>query len=370
MLPVDAFSPDYATARSRFRAAIAERGWTHEAHAVPAAGFADGDLTIDVARIGEPDAERLLVLSSGLHGGEGFFGSAAQLAWVDSLPRNWEPPAGCAVLLLHAINPFGFAALRRFNEGNVDLNRNFLAAEDFSRVREKTTQEYGLIDRYLNPPQPPGRRNWFPLLFAWAVARFGLSFLTRVIPSGQYAFPKGLFFGGEQLARSTAVIMSEMPRWVGAARFVVHLDFHTGLGRFGEFGLLASEPKGSKRLELARELFGRDLVKIDQEVEGGYHNFGDMGEWLSRHFAEKTYLYLCAEFGTYGTTRVMGALRRENQAYHWSSPDAPFYLLIKSEAVEVFAPTSPAWRWAVVHKSINLIRSALNNCAEQGTTRR
>ncbi len=70
-----------------------------------------------------------LVVSSGVHGVEGFFGSAVQLAFLEKLPPDWRPPEGAAVVLIHALNPFGFAWQRRFNEENVDLNRNFLLAE-------------------------------------------------------------------------------------------------------------------------------------------------------------------------------------------------------------------------------------------------
>ena len=69
-------------------------------------------------------------ISSGIHGVEGFFGSAVQLAFLDSLPPNWQPPPGTKFILLHALNPFGFAWRRRFNEENVDLNRNFLLPEE------------------------------------------------------------------------------------------------------------------------------------------------------------------------------------------------------------------------------------------------
>src|SRR5271165_797176 len=97
MTPLEAFSPDFKTARARFRTMIAEQGWAHEAHAVPAPGFTDGELSIDVATIGHANAGRQLILSSGMHGGEAFFGSAVQLAWLASLPPSWAPPTGCAI---------------------------------------------------------------------------------------------------------------------------------------------------------------------------------------------------------------------------------------------------------------------------------
>jgi hypothetical protein len=366
MLPLDAYSPDYRTARSRFRAMLAERGWSHEAHAVPAAGFAEGDLTIDVGRIGPADAEQILIVSSGLHGVEGVFGSAVQLGWLGSLPEKWRPPAGCAVVLLHALNPFGFAHDRRANEENVDLNRNFLDSPEFGLLRERTAREFAPLDPYLNPHRPVGRIDWFGLIFPWMALRFGLPVLHSVMPAGQYEYPKGIFYGGTGPCRSTRVVMDEMPRWIGPARFILHLDFHTGLGKYGAYNLLASDPLDSERHQLARELFGHGRVKIDHETEGGYHNHGDMGEWLSRRFADRAYLYFCAEFGTYGTTRVIGALRRENQAHHWGPYRSAVFEKCKAEARETFVPTSPAWRWPVVHQSVKLIHSSIRICADQG----
>src|SRR5262249_2635439 len=154
-----------------------DRGWRQETFPIHVPGFAEDDLTIDSARAGPDDAAKLLILSSGLHGPEAFFGSASQLAWIDSLPPGWEPPPGTAVLLLHALNPFGFARIRRANEGNVDLNRNFIDADEFTRLKAETGKRYGPLDPYLNPPYPPGPIDWFPLIFLWGVVRFGRKML-------------------------------------------------------------------------------------------------------------------------------------------------------------------------------------------------
>ena len=64
------------------------------------------------------------MLISGTHGVEGFAGSALQVGLLDEGIQNELSPES-AVLMIHAINPYGMAHLRRFNEDNVDLNRNF-----------------------------------------------------------------------------------------------------------------------------------------------------------------------------------------------------------------------------------------------------
>src|SRR4051812_49133678 len=92
------FSPDYRAARERFRRLAAARGAA--ADVLPVAA---GDLTADAAAFGEPGAAKAVLVTSGLHGVEALFGSAVQLAWLDALPAGWRPPAGLAVVLVHAL---------------------------------------------------------------------------------------------------------------------------------------------------------------------------------------------------------------------------------------------------------------------------
>lgn len=355
----DPFSPDYATARARFRSATIAPEWHHEAYGITASGLTDDELTIDVARYGSATADRLLIISSGLHGTEAPFGSAVQLAWLNSLPHGWTPPTGVAVLLIHSLNPYGHAMIRRANEDNVDLNRNFLEPEQFAVLKEQTAKSFGPLDPYVNPPRPPGLINWFPIVFPWMALRFGMKTLQHVLPAGQYAYPKGIFYGGEAHSQSTQIVMNEMPHWIGPARQVLHLDFHTGLGRFATYKLLASDPADSERVRLAERIFGSQHVEADHLTPGGYHNHGDIGEWLSGRFSDRTYLYLCAEFGSYGSTRVIGALRRENQVHFWGDREGKTYKRVKRECRNIFVPESLRWREACVGDALAVIELAI-----------
>ena len=118
------FSADYATARKRFLSAAEAAGETCSL-CLDAAGPEGSPLTIDIACLGSPAPERALLHTSGMHGVEGFAGSAIQLAL---LQRPLSLPPDGAVVLVHGLNPYGMAWLRRVNENNVDLNRNFLTA--------------------------------------------------------------------------------------------------------------------------------------------------------------------------------------------------------------------------------------------------
>ena len=161
------------TARERFRASVSKIGWDLESYSIGVAGPDGEDLTIDVGISGGGSADRLLLVSSGLHGVEGFFGSAAQLAMLE----RWQPselrPIKC--VLIHGLNPYGFAHTRRFDENNVDPNRSFRLADDRF---EGAANGYVKLNSLLNPRRPPFPLDPFPVQAAWLVARHGLQILV------------------------------------------------------------------------------------------------------------------------------------------------------------------------------------------------
>src|SRR4029077_519331 len=121
----DFFSASYAEARDKFRDAARTAGAALDTHHNPAAAPDGLDLTTETARLGPRQADRLLIVMSGTHGVEGFCGSGLQVGLLKS-GLAADHPADTAVLMIHAINPSGFAWNRRGTEGNVALNRNFV----------------------------------------------------------------------------------------------------------------------------------------------------------------------------------------------------------------------------------------------------
>jgi hypothetical protein len=120
------FGTDYADARGRFLMRARAAGFAVHSHAHDSQrGPAGEPLATDVARLGPRGAGITLLISSGTHGVEGFCGSGCQNALLDSGLLH-SLPGDFAVVLVHAVNPYGFAHLRRVNEDNVDCNRNFI----------------------------------------------------------------------------------------------------------------------------------------------------------------------------------------------------------------------------------------------------
>jgi hypothetical protein len=356
------FAPDYASARERFRAQAAARGMGLESHPVPGVGPGGEDLTIDVARAGAEPAQSVLVVSSGLHGVEGYFGAAIQLALLEDDKLLLGLPPGVGLVLVHALNPYGFAWVRRANEGNVDLNRNFLLpGEPYAG----SPARYAAVDGLLNPRHAPRRYDLFRLRAALEILRIGMPELKQAIAGGQYDFPQGLFFGGHEPAATYRILAAHLGRWVGDAGRVLQLDFHTGLGRWATYQLLVDVWLQPDRFAWSRAHFGARVVHCDPAASIAYQSRGDLAAWCRATFADRNYEVLCAEFGTYAPLRVLAALRAENQAHFWCEPGAAIARRAKAQLLEAFVPARLQWRTETVTQGLELIRRAMVACVER-----
>jgi hypothetical protein len=251
----DPFSCSYQEARRAFREAAKRIDAQLDAHVLQAGSSPDDDLTIDVASVGATNPLWSLVVSSGLHGVEGFFGSAAQVAYLSNISVRDVVHARGQLLFLHALNPFGFANHRRVNEDNVDLNRNFLLPNEPYQI---DSPAYAKLSGFLNPEGAPRRFDLYLPEVLWRIARVGLPTLKQVVAEGQFAFPRGIFFGGHQAALSTKIVQRNMMQWV-QGRHAVHLDFHTGLGEYAKYKLLVTSPRSCGNLALYKELYGPEV---------------------------------------------------------------------------------------------------------------
>jgi hypothetical protein len=99
-------APSYALARADFLAAAASAGARIEHHRHPERGIDGEELAVDVAELGPVDAPDVVLVVSATHGVEGYCGSALQTGWLEE--RSTERPASVRLVLVHALNPFGF----------------------------------------------------------------------------------------------------------------------------------------------------------------------------------------------------------------------------------------------------------------------
>jgi hypothetical protein len=347
--PTHFFSPNYATARARFRSAAQAAGAALHALRLDAQGPGGEELTIDIARLGAADAQRMLLHTSGLHGVEAFAGSAVQLALLEEPPAL---PADCALVLVHVLNPYGMAWLRRANENNVDLNRNFLGDEE---AWSGAPEIYGRVERILNPPTPP-RPDFFYLQALWQTCQHGFRPLKQAVAQGQYEYPRGLFFGGTNLEQGPRLYLHWLRQNVNRARYVFALDVHTGLGRWGEDTLLLEAGAGTTACDRLSAALDHTLVDVRADAGVAYEVRGGMGAGLTRALSGVAADFVLQELGTYSPLVVFHALREENRWHHHGSgnPDHP----VKQRLLERLCPASARWRARALGRGVRLAKRA------------
>jgi len=359
------FPSDYFTSRERFRQAAARLGWKCHAHAIESVGPNGEELTIDAAS-SPADSDRVLIVSSGLHGVEGPVGAAVQLAAMDEWAKHKNQPADVRCVFLHALNPFGYAWGRRVDAANIDPNRNFLRpGESYAG----SPPGYKDFDALLNPPRPPYRWDFFAIPAWWSLFLYGLPALKQSLVVGQYDYARGVFFGGHGPCETNLVLRERMREWIGPAEFAIHLDFHTGLGRWATYKLLLDNPLTEPLQVQLDRWFGPGTYEQDDPNGVAYMPRGSFGPWCVAQDFAREYLYLVAEFGTYGSVAMLKGIRAENQAHHWGQREAKFERRARRRLSELFCPADPNWRERVLSQGLKLVDRAAAGLAEQGSTR-
>lgn len=351
------FTDTYLQARESFlKAAQYHEDATHHIYCHPSECDSLGEpLTTDVIRIGPQDASSVLLVTSGLHGAEGFAGSAIQNKILSERPLH-PLPDDMALVLVHAINPYGFDHVRRVNEDNIDLNRNFI---DWSASKP---EEHFLTAKMQNIIAPQSW-NW-PLTYAKSllmVAWHGMRNVQASLQQGQYSFPQGLFYGGEEAAWSNHLVRDVVEGCVEkGARRIVHVDIHTGLGKRGSAELILTEPSDSPMGYRAWSIWG-DAVKsvatekdesVSAKVSGSIeHAFSE----AVRDKCEVTMIAL--EFGTLPPFGVLKAMAYDNWV-HTQGLQGAERERAKAMMREAFSPRDPAWELDVLSRGTEVLVQA------------
>ena len=361
MTAADYFAPDYVAARGRFRRLATLCRAIQSEHPIAAPGPGGVVLTLDTAYVGAADPATLVVISSGIHGVEGFAGSALQQLFLDEFAASW-PRDGHGVLLIHAINPYGFAFVRRANENNVDLNRNALG-----NFPGPVNPAYVEIDRWLNPPSAPGVLDMFYLQGIWQVLRKGMPAVKQAIAGGQYEFPQGIFYGGRKREQSIAIVelILRQERYARAQQ-VLHLDLHTGLGPSGTYKLLVEFERASDAYRTLQASFGAVAVEPnDPQDTVAYHATGLLSELTIRLFPAARVYPAVLEFGTHPIGKMIHMLCQENRLHFYGNPGSPTGMAMKRRFLETFCPRSATWREQLIANGRQIFRQLRENWLPQ-----
>ena len=333
-------APDYPTARARFLEAAAGSGARVAHHRFPQEGPQGEELAIDVAWIGPEDADRVVLIVSGTHGVEGYAGSYCQSRWLE---EAGEPALtdGLALVFVHAFNPYGFAWVRRVNEDNVDINRNFA-----DLAHPPSNDGYDELADAVAPEQWSDDARQFTdgVILEW-MDRHGYAAVQAAISGGQYRHPLGLFYGGTEPTRSHRVMRELVETRLGGARRIAMLDLHTGLGEWGEVELITHEQPGTAGYDRAVAWWGERVASNGDGV-GESVSAELNGEWMAaaqQWLAPAEVTAVALEWGTIDSISVLQALRADNWLHTRADPTGPEAPAIKDDLRAAFAPNDADW---------------------------
>uniref|UniRef100_A0AAV1VLK8 DUF2817 domain-containing protein n=1 Tax=Peronospora matthiolae TaxID=2874970 RepID=A0AAV1VLK8_9STRA len=328
------FSDSYYSARELFRIRAEAAG--AKLYSLPLEHLQSLDLTVDVAVL-QGSKKHILLHVSGTHGVEGFAGSAIQAVLLKEAAERsrFAERLDPTVIFVHALNPYGLARLRRFNENGVDLNRNWLTPEQFQerQARELDGRGYMSVYDLLNPTEVNGIQNWFWTKGMWYLATRGFYAIKQATVGGNYRFPWTLFYGGTELEPSLVLLRKFLREHVDfdVVKTFAMIDVHTGLGPAGVDTLMLG---ADSSVDVARSVFPgpeyADKVVSTHDssnpVSRGYDDVGGLiyngvAGLLSPQTKENAVL-LCQEFGTVPGVFILKALVEENVMYKRSSSSA------------------------------------------------
>ncbi|SOE93117.1 Protein of unknown function [Burkholderia sp. D7] len=339
-------APGFAAQRERFMEAALAAGADLTEFQHPMRGPRGEMLATDVALIGDPLAPKRFIVISGTHGIEGYYGSEAQIAFLHSLQKR-ALPADVCVIVVHLINPWGTAWLRRVNEDNVDLNRNYVA---FDEPLPDNARYEAFHDIYLcRDLDGPARRRADERL-ATEIERSGLATVMSIVEAGQYAHADGIFFGGRQATWSNQTLRAIAKRFMEGAQTAMCFDLHTGAGAFGHAMLLAVAQESYPALVKSQSVFGPWLYTIitgpAATTDSGIAATatGYTSQALLDSLPGADLMQLVIECGTYDGTRGHSTLRDDHWLHLYGDPEDETGRRIKAALAEHFYPADRDWR--------------------------
>jgi len=346
----------YGEARKKFLDSAKDAGAVIEEFQNTDANGPRGEpLYTSVARLGPAPgaATAVLFLTSGTHGIEGYCGSGCQ---VGALREDLlaQLPEGTAVILTHAINPFGFCWGRRVNESNIDLNRNYVDHDapypDDANYREI----HGMI---CPPDLIEKKEEWDTKVFAWLEER-GMPAFQEAVSSGQYSHADGLFYGGNAPAWSNKTWREILAKHGAGAERAIFIDFHTGLGPSGYGEMIGLG--GKEGIARGREIWGEE--NVTDMTDGSSTSAvvrGDMSTPFFELMDGKWATGIALEYGTLDIITVLDGLRKDNWLYLHGTREDDLGQEIVANTRACFYTETDEWKGQVFDRARFTIERAL-----------
>lgn len=295
----------------------------------------------------------LIVLTTGVHGIEGYIGSVMLDVFFAEIYPSLDS-ADTGVLVVANVNPYGMKYFRRYNENNVDLNRNFIL--DWDSFDLSSNKEYPKVDTFLGPTGRIGNGFWHEVGFYLSLGKTaitdGAGTISDALLTGQYEYPQGVYYGGTGDEAATVYLKDVFSQCLDSSyENIVHIDIHSGYGPRYNMVIFNSVFETMSEAE-TREAFGYDFI-IAHDSEDFYATTGDTTDFFYRLAEQKQagaeLFSTCFEFGTIGdaffdTILSLKYTIDENRNHWYPTDNAASARIVHENYMELFYPTETAWR--------------------------
>lgn len=315
------------------------------------------------------EQKNLIVLTTGVHGMEGYIGSVMLDVFFEEIFTGLNT-ADTGVLVVANINPYGMKYMRRYNENNVDLNRNFIM--DWESFDLSSNKDYPKVQNFLEPTGKIGNAFWHEVGFYLSLAKeaifTGADVISDALLTGQYESPQGVYYGGTGDEASTAYLKSVFNDCLdGEYENIVHIDIHSGYGPRYNMVIFNSVYETMTEAE-TQKAFGYDYV-ISHDSESFYATTGDTTDYFYRlaesKKTDKELFSTCFEFGTIGdefldTILSLKYTVDENRNHWYPTKNSTSEEVVKENYYELFYPTEKEWREKTVEDFKTATKGVLN----------
>lgn len=354
---IDNFSQDYFEARQKFLAAAAERNLEVETRINAETKGPGGEpLQADLVTLGNPQAHNRILLISATHGVEGFCGSGCQTAFLKS-SQAANIPEDTSITILHALNPHGFAWLRRVNESNIDLNRNFV---DFSQTLPFNEHYEALRPTMIVPDLSEETVRQASRQMVSFGKTHGFDTLQEGLTRGQYVDADGLYYGGTEPSWSNRLLRDVLQTRIGGARRAVQIDFHTGLGPHGYGELISEYEESDPAYARAKAWFGDQVTSTRVGDSSSAALTGTTDHAFHQELPDVDGVSIALEFGTIASDDVFNATRADNWLHLTGDLTTSQGLQIKSDMRAAFYGDHDAWKEKVQERGEEIILRAIH----------
>lgn len=329
-------------------------------------------LTVDTLFIpAQKSPKKLVIITSGTHGPEAYAGSALQALFVEEVLGKLNLDE-TGILLVHALNPWGFKHHRRDTENGVNLNRNFDVSADIFNIRNEGYEKLEELIELKGPVKSsfayPAKNLLLEMLLKKDVTQQSL---TEAISKGQYTSPKGLNYGGQNFETQTLEMIDLLKRIAPAYSAIFHIDIHTGLGDNGVLHVMTKGNMTEISQRAQDKLFNQTTDKGQYEItppdtEGFYEPQGDYAYVLDKIMPEKdrVIIGITAEFGTVGNglngkITTINRLINENQGHHYGYVNENVKAKVQQKYLELFYPSNEEWKTKVESKGKYLLETVV-----------